>query len=69
MAEPEPEAAIAAPMGQDAAAGNGAAAVAPTILAPPAIPTAGRPRDENPMLAYLARLSRLQAHHAPRWRP
>ena len=56
MAEREPEATIAAPMGQDAAAGNGAPAP-PAILAPPEIPTAGRPRDENPVLAYLARLS------------
>ena len=56
MAEPEPEATIEAPMGQDAAAGNGAPAL-PAILAPPEIPTAGRPRDENPVLAYLARLS------------
>jgi len=30
---------------------------APAILAPPAVLTAGRPRDENPVLAYLARLS------------
>ena len=56
MAEREPEATIAGPMGQDASAGD-AVPSPPAILAPRAIPTAGRPRDENPVLAYLARLS------------
>jgi hypothetical protein len=57
MAEPELEATIAAPMGQDVSAGGNDPRVAPAILAPPAIPTAPRSRDENPVLAYLARLS------------
>src|SRR5215208_5776204 len=43
-------------MGQHASADN-ALPPPPTILAVPAIPTAGRPRDEDPVLAYLARLS------------
>ena len=56
MAERNPEATIAAPTGQDVSAGTPSPA-APAILAPPAVPTVGRPRDENPVLAYLARLS------------
>ncbi len=56
MAEREPEATVAAPTAPGAPAGDGLPA-APAILPPPAIPTARRPRDENPVLAYLARLS------------
>jgi hypothetical protein len=55
--EREPEATVAAPPALGAPAGDGVPAGAPAILAAPAIPTAGRPRDENPVLAYLARLS------------
>ncbi|MBA2513404.1 MAG: hypothetical protein H0V26_03615 [Solirubrobacterales bacterium] len=43
--------------GSDAFVGDGAPATVPAILAPPDVPGAGRPRDENPVLAYLARLS------------
>jgi integrase len=56
VAEPEREATIAAPTASDASAGDGLPA-APAILAPPALPGARLPRDENPVLAYLARLS------------
>src|SRR5918994_1226373 len=56
MAEREPEATIEAPTAPEAPAGESLPA-APAILAPPAIPTARRPRDQNPVLAYLARLS------------
>jgi site-specific recombinase XerD len=56
VAEPELEATIALPTDRDAVAGS-AAPAPPAILVPPAIPTAGRPRDDNPVLAYLARLS------------
>jgi hypothetical protein len=56
VAEPEPEETIEAPTGSEAPAIDSLPA-APAILAPPSIPTAGRPRDENPVLAYLARLS------------
>jgi len=57
VAEREPEATIVVPTDRDSVADT--AAPAPSaILVPPAIPTAGRPpRDENPVLAYLARLS------------
>jgi site-specific recombinase XerD len=57
VAEPEPEATVETTRGPVASVANDAPAVSPAILAPPAIPTAGRPRDENPVLAYLARLS------------
>jgi site-specific recombinase XerD len=57
VAEREPEATVDTTRGQVASVADGTPAVAPAILAPPAIPTAGRPRDENPVLAYLARLS------------
>jgi hypothetical protein len=57
VAEPEPEATVEATRGPVASVANDAPAVSPAILASPAIPTAGRPRDENPVLAYLARLS------------
>jgi site-specific recombinase XerD len=56
VAEPQPEATAEATRGQVAPIPDGAPSP-PAILAPPAIPTAGRPRDENPVLAYLARLS------------
>jgi hypothetical protein len=57
MTERDPEAAVvAAPTAPGASVGDGLPAV-PAILAPPAIPAADRPRDENPVLAYLARLS------------
>jgi site-specific recombinase XerD len=56
VAQHETEATSAAPTSSDASAGNGVPAP-PVILAPLAIPTAGRPREENPVLAYLARLS------------
>ena len=56
MAQHETEATSAAPTSSDASAGNGVPAP-PVILAPLAMPTAGRPREENPVLAYLARLS------------
>ena len=56
MAEHEPEAPIAAPTAPSAPAGDGLP-VAPAILAPPASRPAERLRDENPVLAYLARLS------------
>jgi site-specific recombinase XerD len=57
VARRDSEASIVASRDASASDGNGIAAVAPAILAPPAIPTAGEPRDENPVLAYLARLS------------
>src|SRR5215208_2088404 len=57
MAETEPEATVETTQGPVASVANEAPAVAPAILAPPAIPSAGPPRDENPVLAYLARLS------------
>ena len=57
MAEPKPETTIAAPTASGGPAGDGLLAVAPAILAPPALPGADLPRDENPVLAYLARLS------------
>ena len=57
MAEPKPEATTETTRGHVASVADGTPAVAPTILAPPAIPKAGPPRDENPVLAYLARLS------------
>ena len=56
MAEPEHEATIEAPTGSEAPAGD-SLPVAPAILATPASRPAERPRDENPVLAYLARLS------------
>jgi hypothetical protein len=57
VAEPKHEATIEARPAPDASAGNGLP-TAPAILAPPTVPTAGRPpRNENPVLAYLARLS------------
>jgi site-specific recombinase XerD len=56
VAEREPEATIALPTGEDAVGGN-AAPAPPAILVPPAERIAGRTRDENPVLAYLARLS------------
>jgi hypothetical protein len=56
VAEPEPEATIAVPTDRDAIAGT-AAPAPPAILVPPAERIAGRPRDEDPVLAYLARLS------------
>src|SRR5215210_1018398 len=56
VAEHEPDATIAARIGQDFSSGDGVPSP-PAILAPPAVSTAGRPRDENPVLAYLARLS------------
>jgi len=57
VAEHEPEATLETTRGPVASVAKEALAVAPAILALPAIPTAGRPRDENPVLAYLARLS------------
>jgi hypothetical protein len=57
VAEREPEATVETTRGPVASGANDAPAVAPAILAPHAIPTVGRPRDENPVLAYLARLS------------
>jgi site-specific recombinase XerD len=58
VAEPEPEATVATTRGHVASVADGTPAVAPAILVPPAIPIAGRPPgDENPVLAYLARLS------------
>jgi len=56
VAEPEPEATIAAPTASGASAGDGRPSP-PAILAPPALPGAGLPRDENPVLTYLAKLS------------
>src|SRR5215204_3878576 len=56
VAEHKPEPTIATPTASDAPAGNVARAVT-AILAPPAERIAGRPRDEDPVLAYLARLS------------
>ena len=56
MAEPELEATIAVPTGEDVVAGN-AAPAPPAILVPPAERIAERPRDEDPVLAYLARLA------------
>ena len=56
MAEREPEATIVAPTASEASADDGTPSP-PAILAPPTVPAAGRPRDENPVLAYLARLS------------
>jgi hypothetical protein len=56
VAEREPEATIALPTGEDAVGGN-AAPAPPAILVPPAERIAGRPRDGDPVLAYLARLS------------
>src|SRR5215210_8745683 len=56
VAEHEPDATIAARIGQDFSSGDGVPSP-PAILAPPALPGAGRPREENPVLAYLARLS------------
>ena len=51
MAEREFEATSAASTGSGASAGDGV--LAPAILEPPVVPGAGRPRDENPVLAYL----------------
>ena len=56
VAERNPEATIAVPTASVDAAADGLPA-SPAILAPPTIPTATRSRDENPVLAYLARLS------------
>jgi integrase len=56
VAERELEATIALPTDRDTARGN-AAPAPPAILALPAERIAGRPRDEDPVLAYLARLS------------
>jgi len=56
VAERESEATIAVPTDRDAVAGT-AAPAPPAILVPPAERIAGRPRDEDPVLAYLARLS------------
>jgi hypothetical protein len=56
VAEPEPEVTIGAQAASGAPADEGMPSP-PAILAPPAIPPAGRPHDENPVLAYLARLS------------
>ena len=56
MTERDPEATIAVPTDRDAVSGN-AASAPPAILVPPAERIAGRPRDEDPVLAYLARLS------------
>jgi site-specific recombinase XerD len=56
VAERESEATIAVPTDRDAARGTTAPAP-PAILVPPAERIAGRPRDEDPVLAYLARLS------------
>jgi site-specific recombinase XerD len=56
VAEPEPEATVALPTGEDAVGGN-AAPAPPAILVPPAERIAARPRDEDPVLAYLARLA------------
>ena len=61
MAEREPEATVETTRNHVAPVADGTPAVAqaaaPAILAPPTIPTATRSRDENPVLAYLARLS------------
>jgi site-specific recombinase XerD len=57
VAEPEPEATVETTRGPVASVANDAPAVAAAILAPPAVPSAERPRDKNPVLAYLARLS------------
>jgi hypothetical protein len=57
VAEREHEATITAPTASGAPAGDGVLA-APAILTPTSIPTAASaPRSENPVLAYLARLS------------
>src|SRR5215210_8227062 len=57
MAETEPEATLETTRRHVASVADGTPAVASAILAPPTIPTAIRSRDENPVLAYLARLS------------
>ncbi|MDQ3498952.1 MAG: tyrosine-type recombinase/integrase [Actinomycetota bacterium] len=57
MAERELAASPSTLPGSDALVADGTRAVAPAILAPPEVPGPGRPRDENPVLAYLARLS------------
>ena len=57
MAESERQGSIAAPRDSDPSAGDGAPAGAPAILVLPGEAGHGRPRDENPVLAYLARLS------------
>jgi site-specific recombinase XerD len=56
VAEREPEATIAVPMGQDGSAGD-AVPSPPAILAPSTVRPVPRSRDENPVLAHLARLS------------
>src|SRR5215216_6403660 len=57
MAERKLAASMETVPGSDALVADGTRAVAPAILAPPEVPGPGRPRDENPVLAYLARLS------------
>lgn len=57
MAERELAASMETVPGSDALVADGTRAVAPAILAPPEVPDPGRPRDGNPVLAYLARLS------------
>lgn len=57
MEEREPERTIEAPTGSEAPVEDGALALAPAILALSEASSRGLPRDENPVLAYLARLS------------
>jgi integrase len=57
VAQRDPEVAIVASRDASPSDGNGIAAVAPAILSLPEVRGANRPRDENPVLAYLARLS------------
>jgi hypothetical protein len=56
VTELKPGATIAASAGSDSSVGNGAP-LPTAILVLPAVRPAQRPRDENPVLAYLARLS------------
>ena len=57
MAEREHTATADPAKGREAPVGDGPPAHAPAIVALPAVPRTEQPRDENPVLAYLARLS------------